>query len=302
MSIFIMDFVNLKYFIETYENKSITVASAKLHISEQGLSKAIRALEREWEFPLFVRRKNRLSPTAFGDAFYMQAKHLMNEYEKSCRILESVKAENSVLHIGFGRCVLPALNLEKLISEYEKINPSIKIQMQSEADQMCEQMLASGSFDVIFCMEPSHEYDFCCHLIAEEKIYALLPKNHRYSELPSLTMKDLADIPLISASTENKAYEHLLEDFREIQMEPNVVFQSDDPLTHLKMARKNIGIALIPAHWMSLFSSEEDMVSLEVSDIKKRKIYMVVEKARSQNPLIVDFSRFIKSLDVETIG
>ncbi|MCD7818832.1 MAG: LysR family transcriptional regulator [Lachnospiraceae bacterium] len=297
-----MDFVNLNYFIETYENRSLTAASARLHISEQGLSKAIRALEREWDFPLFIRRKNRLSPTPFGDAFYVQAKHLMEEYEKSCHILEKAKAENSVLHIGFGSCVLPALNMEKLISEYEKSNPDIRIQLQSEADYSCEQMLENGKLDVIFCMEPSSGHDFCCQLVAEEIIYALLPKNHRLSKRSSLTMKDLADTPLISASSENKAYSHLLEDFRDIQIEPRVVFQSDDPLTHLKMVRNNMGIALIPAHWLPLFAGEEDVVSIEVSDIKKRKIYMAVEKARSQNPVIADFGRFIKSLNIETIG
>ena len=61
-----MTFRQMELFILVCEYKSISKTSEKLFISQQGVSKMIRELEKELSCKLLNRTKNSISPTESG--------------------------------------------------------------------------------------------------------------------------------------------------------------------------------------------------------------------------------------------
>ena len=68
-----MDIGTLEYFVSVYLHRNITKAAIELNISQQGLSKLIKALEDEVNAVLFTRISSGVVPTVYGDCLYNYA-------------------------------------------------------------------------------------------------------------------------------------------------------------------------------------------------------------------------------------
>lgn len=76
-----MTLVQLKYVITVAGSHSLNDASKALFISQPSLSSAIRSLENEIGFDIFIRSKNGIMLTAKGAEFIGYAKSVMEQYE-----------------------------------------------------------------------------------------------------------------------------------------------------------------------------------------------------------------------------
>lgn len=76
-----MTLVQLKYVITVAGENSLNDAAKALFISQPSLSSAIRSLEKEIGFDIFVRSKNGITLTAKGTEFIGYAKSVMEQYD-----------------------------------------------------------------------------------------------------------------------------------------------------------------------------------------------------------------------------
>ncbi len=82
-----MNFDYLKYFIDAVDNGSITKAAQVNNISQQGLSRAIRCLEREFGVELIDHSAKSFVPTDVGSAFLKEARTLIGDYKSLSDIM-----------------------------------------------------------------------------------------------------------------------------------------------------------------------------------------------------------------------
>ena len=76
-----MTLVQLKYVIAVSGEHSLNEAAKKLYLSQPSLSSAIRALEKEIGFDIFIRSKNGITLTLEGAEFTGYAKSVIEQYE-----------------------------------------------------------------------------------------------------------------------------------------------------------------------------------------------------------------------------
>lgn len=76
-----MTLVQLKYIITVAGENSFNNAAKVLFISQPSLSAAVRSLEKEIGFDIFVRSKTGITVTAKGAEFIGYAKSVMEQYE-----------------------------------------------------------------------------------------------------------------------------------------------------------------------------------------------------------------------------
>lgn len=74
-----MTLEQLHYFFEVYQYRSINSASARLNISQQSLSSAIRNLENEFSTKFFERNYRGVHPTPAGDRFFQTVQNILKE-------------------------------------------------------------------------------------------------------------------------------------------------------------------------------------------------------------------------------
>lgn len=80
---------SLAYFLEIAESGSFTHAAKKLYVSQQGLSKSIKALERDLGCRLFRRTGSRLELTNAGHALIPHARQCIHDIELLRAAMES---------------------------------------------------------------------------------------------------------------------------------------------------------------------------------------------------------------------
>ena len=85
-----------------YQEQNISKASAKLYISQQGLSRQIQVLENELNVSLFTRSNSGVEPTEICRVLYPHFKSIYDEYLASQDALENYrKKKNSAHTIAF---------------------------------------------------------------------------------------------------------------------------------------------------------------------------------------------------------
>lgn len=71
-----MNTEHMRYYIATVEEGSYAAASRMLYISPEGISKAIRTLEKDYGLTLIEKDGRNIRPTRAGLEFYRRAKEL----------------------------------------------------------------------------------------------------------------------------------------------------------------------------------------------------------------------------------
>lgn len=88
-----MNIENLKYFIEVAKTGSLSKAAESLCLSQQGLSKAVKALERDVGARLLVRSNKGISLTKEGEIVLSRARAVVSELEAMGGELAASKAD-----------------------------------------------------------------------------------------------------------------------------------------------------------------------------------------------------------------
>ena len=93
----------LRYFVAVAEELHFGRAAERLHMSQSPLSRAIRELERELGFVLFIRTTRRVELTPGGSALLERARRALAEVDLAVDdARRAARLEHDVLAIGYG--------------------------------------------------------------------------------------------------------------------------------------------------------------------------------------------------------
>lgn len=98
---------SIRAFVAAYEERSFTLAAARIGATQSGISQHVRNLEDRYDVVLFHREKGRVLPTAVAETFYTQCLKVLRETDAAFMRLK---------HFGKGLCgdtrigLMPTLN------------------------------------------------------------------------------------------------------------------------------------------------------------------------------------------------
>ena len=84
-----MEDTKIKVFLTVAEEKSFTMASRRLGISQPAVSQNIADLEKALGCPLFERQRGTVRPTPQGEAFLRHARTIASDYERITSIFDA---------------------------------------------------------------------------------------------------------------------------------------------------------------------------------------------------------------------
>ncbi len=136
-----------RIFLSVFEQKSMSAAASKLHLTQSGISQHIKALEADLGFPLFERVNKKLYPTANASLLYARGRKSLSEIELAVREVSKGKevAEGLVrvgLPVEFGNnLVIPGL------SRIGLRNPGISYDITLDFATVLSGMVLRGELD-----------------------------------------------------------------------------------------------------------------------------------------------------------
>jgi molybdate transport repressor ModE-like protein len=203
-----------KIFCAVAETRSFSKASQIVHLSQPAVTLQIQSIEELFETKLFERAGNAVKLTASGEVLYKYAKEILKTYTTLERdigkITGMIKGGVSVgASSTIGNYILP-----KLIIDFKKSHPKIKINLHIGNTKRIEDLLISGFIDFgLIAGEPSKGYLKTDPLLSDELLIAVPPR-HIWAKKKVLSIFDLIKEPFIMRE-EGSGTRQKIEDYLE---------------------------------------------------------------------------------------
>lgn len=229
-------------------------AAKSLYISQPYLTQVIKRVESELDCELITRDKLPYRLTEQGKIYYQYLTSLENNYAKLLRDISDVSdSDRTVIKIG----VLPSLGtylLPLFIPEFLNLHPNCRIELVEVLPEKSERLTQNNELD-FWLGQNSRNISPNLNSVSwgRHRYWAVIPR------CCDLYQKDVARIPegtidiskLLSqrliltskGSAIRKQIDHLLNVYK---VKPNIIMESTDINTALRLATGNLGLTIIP--------------------------------------------------------
>lgn len=243
-----MKLSQLRCILEVHRHGNhISAAAEALHTSQPGVSKQIQLLEAEVGFPVFQRKRNRVTGlTEPGREVIEIAQRIMGEVENLRTLREDyLHREKGVLTIAtthtYARYVLPRV-IERFIRRYPDVHLGLQ---QGNPTQICEAVEA-GEADIAVGTEAIRPFAnlamLPCFPIARSVI---AKQGHPVLRAKKLTLQEIARYPIIAHDRARSGRWKIMEAFRKEGIEPHVRFGAVDADVCKTYVEMGLGIAIL---------------------------------------------------------
>ena len=169
------------------EEKTMSAAAERLHLSQPALSRSMQKLEDMLQVPLFDRQKNKVTLNKNGELAVEQARRVVQQAQD---LVEQVRAlDRSQRTISIGSCA-PA-PLWELVSLVSQLYPEMTVSSEMKDPEVLLEGLNRGMYQFVVLPFGTEEPEYCCFPFEKEQLYFSLPPAHPLSGSKGLCFKDI---------------------------------------------------------------------------------------------------------------
>jgi LysR family cys regulon transcriptional activator len=247
---------------------NITAAAQKLHTSQPGVSKQIKLLEDELGFQIFVREGRNLTRiTAAGQQVIDRALRILQEAQSIRDLSTELRDEGrGSLSIGTthtqARYVLP-----DVIRKFRGSYPQVRLNLHQGTSEQIAEMVAQDRIDCAIATGSEHLFtDLTLMPCYRWKRTVIVPRSHPLAASGRLTLKALANHPLVTYTFSFTGPSSLHEAFARSGLVPNVAITARDADVIKTYVRLGLGVGIVAS--MAVDPTEDaDLVALDASHL-----------------------------------
>ncbi|MGE8207359.1 LysR family transcriptional regulator [Heyndrickxia sp. NPDC080065] len=240
-----MDIRQLRYFIAIVEERKISAAAERLHISQPPLSQHLKTMEEELGSKLVERSGKYFEVTEAGKALYKYALRMTQLMEEAkMEVKEVGNGVNGRLTIGIN--TFSVVELPELLHKFQKQYPKVtyKIQ-QNESSHLCK-LVRDRVVELAIIRLPLELDNLSVLHLHTEPFYFITSKKQKLSD-NEVTLAEIHNYPLILPSTEGLGVHYLInEAFSRYQLHPNIVGECSDITLLMDLISSDFGASIVP--------------------------------------------------------
>ena len=275
-------------FVKTEELGSLTLAAEALGCTQSNASHAIQALEKEFGFRLLSRGRHGAKLTPEGERVLGAVKAVC-EAERALlqRVREVGGLQAGRLRLGSFSSVAVHW-LPPILKRFEAQFPNVTFELYNGDYRDVDEWLSSGRVDLAFTRLPSR---LPCDFVPlyEDRLMAILPKDHPRAAQATLPMAQLEGEPLISL-LEGSDHDSI-RTLREAGLNPTIRYTTKDDYALIAMVESGLGISIVPE--LLLEGRTENLAVLPLDPPATRTIALAIPEGSRQSPAVARFSDFV---------
>ncbi|MEJ1096298.1 MULTISPECIES: LysR family transcriptional regulator [unclassified Pseudoxanthomonas] len=256
-----MTLTQLRYLVAIADaDLNITLAAARVHATQPGLSKQLKQLEDELGFLLFVRKGRSLeSITPAGGEVIERARAVLAEASNIRTYAANQRHESQ------GQLILATTHtqarfvLPPAIAQIKRAYPQVSVHLQHAAESAALDLLSEGDADiaVISTAGEQPQAGIAVPLYRWRRL-VLVPKGHALDRPgPAPGMAELAQQPLISYESSTRPESSLQRSFASVGLEPTIALTALDADLIKTYVRTGLGVGLLAE--MAVNASDTDL-------------------------------------------
>jgi DNA-binding transcriptional LysR family regulator len=242
-----IDLRHLRYFVAIVRQGSFRAAAEDLNISQPPLTRQIQQLEDIVGTALLIRRSNGVQTTAAGAALFTEAQNILGLVERACINTQRIgTGQMGRLDVGvFGSAVLDIV--PRIVLQFRTRFPDVEVILhnmdrETQIKALTERRIQIG-FNRFFQDHP----DLVWESVVRETMLVAAPSNHPLTAKGVLSLRDLANEPLIfypRTTGPGGFSNYLLRLFHNLNIEPRIVQNVDDVVAAVSFVSSGLGLTL----------------------------------------------------------
>ncbi len=262
---------------------SFTAAARVLNVSQSAVSHAIAGLETELGVALMRRDRGGVEFTDAGLRILGHARVVVLHVEQMRQEADSLRqGQGGTLRIGTSESFAARL-LPRLMTDFHAEYPQFTIALQEGSDSQIAHWLRSHVIDVGIVALPKKELTTVPLL--QDEFCAVLPRGHRLMSGVSLSLRQLAEEPIIMPMGGVESVVGQL--FRTAGLEPAVSHRVRDLNVLLAMVAEGHGVTVVPA--LALPPNTPELCVLPLSPVAMRHLAIGVRMGARNSPPVEAF-------------
>ncbi|MGM7719888.1 LysR family transcriptional regulator [Metabacillus sp. Hm71] len=240
-----MDIRQLRYFIAIVEERKISAAAERLHISQPPLSQHLKSMEEELGAKLVERSGKYFEVTEAGKTLYKYALEMTQLMEEAKMEVRGVgNGVNGTLAIGINTFSVAELTeiLHQFNTQYPRVTYKIK---QNESSHLCK-LVRDRIVEIAIIRMPLDLDDFSVLHLYTEPFYFITSQKQKPFDY-EVSLDQIKDYPLILPSTEGLGVHYLiLEAFSRFHLRPNIVGECSDITLLMDLISSDFCSSIVP--------------------------------------------------------
>ncbi|HEY1036039.1 MAG TPA: LysR family transcriptional regulator, partial [Pseudoxanthomonas sp.] len=256
-----MTLTQLRYLVAIADaDLNITLAAARVHATQPGLSKQLKQLEDELGFLLFVRKGRSLeSVTPAGQEVIERSRLVLAEANNIRTYAANQRRESQ------GQLVLVTTHtqarfvLPPAIAQIKRDYPQVSVHLQQAPESTALDLLTQGDADmaVVSTAGDQPQAGIAVPLYRWRRL-VLVPRGHALEQAGGVpAMADLAEQPLISYESSTRPGSSLQRAFAKVGLEPNIALTALDADLIKTYVRAGLGVGLLAE--MAVSAADTDL-------------------------------------------
>ncbi|WP_162950282.1 LysR family transcriptional regulator [Rhizobium jaguaris] len=244
-----LNLTRLRYFVAVAEDLHFGRAAQRLGISQPPLSLHIKAREEQIGVELFTRVNRKVFLTAPGRILHQQAARLLDHVQRVDHIMQGVGAgEYGELFVG---CVPSAMYdiLPKIMRHYRSLYPKVHLVLKEGHTMDITEEVVEGRLDIGLVWRNVSDPSLGIQPIVRQQFSALVPADHRLAGKAELSLRELAEEPLILPPRRVSPYhyDHIISAFGKQGLSPRIEYEVPTILSQIGFVASSFGVAISPS-------------------------------------------------------
>lgn len=304
-------FRGMEYVYAVYKEKSFSKAAQKLFISQPSLSANVKRVEKSIGYPIFDRSTKPLTLTEPGKKYIQMVENMLamqDEFSEYINDLGNLKTGKLILG---GSSLYSSWVFPKLMGEFSKKYPLVKLELVEESTAKLEKMLQRGEVDIVLDNCEWDEQIFERKLFKREHLVLAVPENMSINKqlggyqigeemirsrkflddsVPTVDLSLFSEEPFILLKPENDTRIRAMELCKQYQFAPNMIFELDQQMTSYNITCSGMGISFISDTLISNVPTSSNVVYYKLDQgISSRNLYFYWKRGCYFNKIMQEF-------------
>lgn len=278
-----MEFRKLEYFEAVARTGSFTKAAEELCVAQPTITTAVKRMEEELGVTLLVRDKRSVMLTCEGKIFLEKVVDILGRIEDSVKEMQEMSAANDwILNIGVtpinGAFVTPAL-----YRDFMESYPMARLQVMELGSYGIMEALDADEIELGYMVlreEGEILKNYETFIIKQGEMEVLVHKDHPLSRYKTISIEDLAGVPLIYLPTHSYIRQKIDAEFERCGLVPNILATPEQMVTTYNLVANHVGVSFALGDEFASLIRSEGMAAVPLSRPVRYKAGFVWKKGR----------------------
>ena len=285
---------HLKIFTTVADERGMSAAAKKLHISQPSVSQAIAELEKYYGVKLFERLSQKIYLTKEGELMLSFSRHILDSFDQMEEAMNQ-SVEHTHLHIGCSVSVGTCL-INDILDKAEEKMPECSIRVTVANSSDIEQAILNNEVDLGIVEGILKSDELIITPVCEDELVLVCGKTHSLAKKKRITLTMLDGQDYISRESGSAERNQLEKKLEEHGLHLNRTFCSTNTEAIKNAVIRGHGIAILSKRLIERECEQGDLVILPLEGpAVTRNIHLAIHKNKYLSKNICLMQDILKS-------